>query len=37
MSSENLDLTTQVGEVKSYSGDEIKNYFENKFTRTNWC
>ena len=29
MSSENLDLTTQVGEVKSYSGDEIKNYFEN--------
>ena len=31
MSSENLDLTTQVGEVKSYSGDEIKNYFENKF------
>ena len=31
MSSENLDLTTQIGEVKSYSGDEIKNYFENKF------
>ena len=31
MSSENLDLTTQTGEVKSYSGDELKNFFEKKF------
>ena len=30
MSSENLDLTTQTGEVKSYSGDELKNFFEKK-------
>lgn len=31
MSSENLDLTTQTGEVKSYSGDKLKNFFEKKF------
>ena len=33
MSSETFDPTTQPGEVKSYSGDEIKNFFKNKFEK----
>ena len=35
MSSEKLDLTTQSDEVKSYSGDEIKKFFE-KIFRIGW-
>ena len=31
MSSEKLDLATQSDEVKSYSGDEIKNFFKQRF------
>ena len=31
MSSEKLDLATQSDEVKSYSGDEIKNFFKKRF------
>ena len=33
MSSETFDPTTQPGEVKSYSGDQIKNFFKNKFEK----